>query len=63
MARRKDSPEEREEWLRVKAEAAEARRRLEASLARYDEQVRDWRERKERRRRRLRALMPFRRAG
>jgi hypothetical protein len=63
MARRKDSPEERAEWLRVKAEAAEARRRLEASLDRYDEQVRDWRERKERRRRLLRALVPFRRAG
>ncbi|HEY2938912.1 MAG TPA: hypothetical protein VGJ27_03800 [Gaiellaceae bacterium] len=47
----------------MKAEAAEARRRLEASLDRYDEQVRDWRERKERRLRLLRALVPFRRAG
>ena len=63
MARKRETPEERAERLRLMAESAEARKELEASPARYELRVREWREREERRHRLLRWVFPFRRAA
>jgi hypothetical protein len=51
MPKRKWTPEERADWAAKKAAALEARRRLEASTARYERWLEDERARAERRRR------------
>ena len=51
MGKRKWTPEERAAWAAEKAASAEARRRLAASLARYERWLDERRERYERRRR------------
>jgi hypothetical protein len=63
MGKRKWTPEERAAWEAELAASAEARRRLAASLERWETQLREHRERQERRRRLLLRLLPFRRAA
>ena len=59
MTRKKRTPEERAELEAQLAEWAEQPREFGEVVARYEARVVEWRERRERRRRLLRRLLPF----